>query len=73
MPAFFDYQTVAAEAGVSGGDLEALSQRVRADHRHDEMMFELRMLRTCTAIRDGKCTLGEALKVEQEQRPRMSK
>jgi hypothetical protein len=71
MPRFFDYETVATEAGIPPGDLEALSQRVRADHPHDEMMFELRMLRTCTAIRDARCTLAEALGATGGRHPRM--
>lgn len=65
MSKFFDYERVAAEAGISPADLDALRRRVQADYANDEMMCELRLLRTCHAIAAGKCTVADALKSEE--------
>lgn len=61
MSEFFDYETTAANAGISSADLDALRARVREDYPGDTMLFELRLLRTCDAIKEGWCTVAEAL------------
>ena len=68
MTSFFDYETVATQAGITPAELGALRQRVRADHPDDDMMAELRLLRTCRAIASGQCTGAEALKPEDDAR-----
>lgn len=61
MPRFFDYERVAREAGIADDDLNRLRESVRADHPNDDMLYELRLLRTCKAIKRGRCTIAEAL------------
>lgn len=61
-PEFFDYTHLAQEAGVSDADLARLKQAIRADYPGDDMLYELRLLRTCRAIRDGHSTVAEALR-----------
>ena len=58
---FFDFETVAREAGISGDCLGQLQQSMRREFPGDEMMYELHVLRACMAIRDGLITLEEAL------------
>lgn len=60
-PQYFDYPAVATQAGISESDLSAIEARVRQDFPTDQMMFELRMLRTCRAIQSGAATVKDAL------------
>ena len=60
-PAYFDYRAVARAAGISDADLARIEARTRLDYPTDAMLFELRMLRTCSAIRDGLATVADAL------------
>ena len=64
MSEYFDYEKVAREAGISPEDLEKLRHQAMDDYRGDMMMAELRLLRTCRAIRRGRCTVAEALAPE---------
>lgn len=61
---YFDYQSVAAEAGIRHEKVQQLAQLVRSEFPFDDMMSELHMLRACMAIRDGYVTIDEALKPE---------
>jgi hypothetical protein len=58
---YFDYGKVADEAGISPRKLTRLEVAVRREFPRDDMMFELHILRVCTAIRDGYVTIDEAL------------
>ena len=58
---YYDYQTVADEAGIPADKMAELVRLVQADYPHDPMMCELHILRACLAIRDGRITLAEAL------------
>ena len=58
---YFDYQTVATEAGIPADKLAELVRCIQAEFPHDPMMCELHILRACLAIRDGRITLTEAL------------
>ncbi len=69
MSEFFDYETTAANAGISSADLDALRARVRDDSPGDTMLFELRLLRTCDAIKEGWCTVAEALEPDHATDP----
>ncbi|MBL8874786.1 MAG: hypothetical protein JNM86_03205 [Phycisphaerae bacterium] len=60
-PLYFNYPSVATQAGISESDLSAIETRVRQDFPNDQMMFELRMLRTCRAIQSGTATVTDAL------------
>lgn len=62
---YFDYAKAAREARISPDKLEALSRAVREEFPHDEMMYELHLLRACTAIREGRISLEEALRPKQ--------
>ena len=57
----FDYVTAARSAGISPQDLDRLRLAVRAEYPHDDMMFELRLLRTIKAISGGYVTVDQAL------------
>jgi hypothetical protein len=61
MDALFDYQKLARAAGVSAKKLEQLESVVRRDYGSDEMMVELRMLRTLRAVRDGAVSIDDAI------------
>lgn len=65
-PQYFDYIVVAAAARIAEPDLAAIEARVRADYPNDPMMFELRMLRTCSAIKSGAATVADALKPDSD-------
>jgi len=58
---WFDYVSVAEDAGIPQEPLDALCASVRREFPGDDMMYELHVLRACTAIRDGHITLDEAL------------
>jgi hypothetical protein len=58
---WFDYVTVAKDAGIPQERLESLCALVRQEFPRDDMTYELHVLRACTAIRDGHITLDEAL------------
>lgn len=66
-PEYFDYVRVARSAGMREADLRAIEDRVRCDYPNDQMMFELRMLRTCTAIQDGRATVADALAPDPDE------
>jgi hypothetical protein len=61
MGALFDYQKLAEDVGVSPKQLEQLESLVRRDYGSDEMMIELRMLRTLRAIREGALSIAAAI------------
>jgi len=63
---YFDFGKVAAEAQISQEKLARLRSAVRREFPKDDMMFELHMLRLCTAIRDGHVTIDQALAEESE-------
>jgi hypothetical protein len=64
----FDYEKAAQAAGLSQGQLEELCRLVREEFPHDEMMYELHVLRACMAIQEGYLTIDEAL-APDEPRP----
>ena len=61
MSTMFDYRELAKRLCIGGGELGELEACVRAQYDPDEMMAELRMLRTLQAIEDGALTLAEAV------------
>lgn len=63
---YFDYGKIAAEAKIPVRKLARLRSMIRREFPRDEMMFELHMLRTCMAIRDGHVTIEQALSEESE-------
>ena len=58
---YFDFEKVAAEAGIPAERLAELCKMMRGEFPRDDMMFELHVLRACMAIRDGRLRLEDAL------------
>lgn len=50
---YFDYEKIAREAHIPSDKMEDLRSLVREQFPNDDMMYELHLLRTCMAIRDG--------------------
>jgi hypothetical protein len=63
---YFDYRKIAADAGIPARKLARLRAAVRREFAKDDMMFELHMLRVCTAIRDRHVTIDQALAEESD-------
>jgi hypothetical protein len=61
MSALFDYQRLADGLGVPAERLAELVALVRRQYGSDEMLAELRVLRTLKAIEDGGVSLAEAM------------
>lgn len=62
---YFDYTKAAQAAGIPRDKFEVLSRTLREEFPHDEMMYELHLLRACTSIREGRISLEEALRTKQ--------
>ncbi|OFV93135.1 MAG: hypothetical protein A3G76_16785 [Acidobacteria bacterium RIFCSPLOWO2_12_FULL_65_11] len=58
---YFDYEPVAEQARIPPDKLASLREVLRAEFPHDDMLFELHVLRACMAVRDGLITLDELL------------
>ncbi len=67
---YFDFPSAGAEAGFSETQMRELFDRTLAEHHGDRMMAELRMLRTCSAVAKGYCTVEEAMAAEPGSSPR---
>ncbi|MFI5305450.1 MAG: hypothetical protein ACHQYP_11745 [Nitrospiria bacterium] len=63
---YFDYEEVAREANIPSDKLDKLKTIIRDDFPHDDMMFELHLLRVCMAIKKGKVSIEEAIQPEAE-------
>lgn len=61
MADYFEYGSTAEAGGIATGDLKRIEECVRAQYGPDDMMFELRMLRTVRAIVDGGVTVEQAI------------
>jgi hypothetical protein len=59
--ATFDYHELAARLNIPPQRLAELESLVRRQYGRDEMLVELRMLRTLRAIEDGALRLDQAL------------
>ncbi len=55
---FFDYVSVARDAGISDEDLEHIRRGVRREFPDDEMMYELHVMRACDAVKEGLVSLA---------------
>lgn len=58
---YFDYENTAREAGITKDQLVQIVAVTKAEFPHDDMMFELHVLRICMAIRDGLATVVQVL------------
>jgi hypothetical protein len=61
MAATFEYRRLAERLGIAPEVLRELESLVRAQYGQDEMMVELRMLRTLRAIEAGSLTAADAI------------
>ena len=57
----FDYETVAARAGIPLAKLDRLTALMRGEFPDDEMMAELHVLRAILAVEHGAASLEEVL------------
>jgi len=57
----FDLEEVKRESGLSAHQFAQLEELVRVEFGRDEMMFELHLVRTIKALKEGRVTLEEAL------------
>ena len=58
---YFDYEEVAREANIPPDKLDKLRKIIRDDFPHDDMMFELHLLRACRAIQEGVVSIEDAI------------
>jgi hypothetical protein len=58
---YFDYQTVARDAGIPSAALELLLRQLTEESPGDPMLVELHALRACMAIKSGNLTIEQAL------------
>lgn len=58
---YFDFEAVAQEAKIPSDKLMLLSKTVREEFPTDDMMYELHLMRVCSAIQGGCVSLEEAL------------
>ncbi len=58
---YFDYEAVAREAKIPANSLKLLAKAVREEFPTDDMMYELHLMRVCSAIQAGYVSLEEAL------------
>ena len=56
---YFDYETVARESGISESDLDIIKEAMRTEYPTDDMVWELHILRACSAVRDGHATIED--------------
>jgi hypothetical protein len=61
MSTLFEYRKLANGLGIADEELGELEACVRAQYGPDEMMVELRMLRTLQAIDEGALTLADTV------------
>ena len=59
---YFDYEPVARAARIPPARLDEVRQSAREEFPHDDMLYELHVLRACMAVRDGLVTLEEILR-----------
>lgn len=58
---YFDYETIARQAGIPADKLARLSKSLAAEEPNDPMLAELHTMRACMAIKEGRLTIEEAL------------
>ena len=58
---YFDFEAVAKEAKIPTDKLTALAKNVREEFPTDDMMYELHLMRVCSAIQAGYVSIEEAL------------
>lgn len=57
----FDLEEAKKKSGLSAQEIAQLEGRVKQEFEGDEMMFELHLVRTLKALKEGWVTLEDAL------------
>lgn len=65
---YFEYEDMAREAKIPSDRLARLCELLRREFPHDDMMYELHLLRACMAVRDGHVTIDDLLRPESPVR-----
>ena len=58
---YFDYETIARQAGIATEQLARLAKSFADEEPNDPMLAELHTMRACMAIKDGRLTVEDAL------------
>lgn len=58
---YFDYETIAQQAGIPADKLARLVKAHAEEEPNDPMLAELHTMRACMAIKGGHLTVEEAL------------
>ncbi|MDE3068375.1 MAG: hypothetical protein KGJ60_12600 [Verrucomicrobiota bacterium] len=58
---YFDYETIARQAGILPDQLARLAESFAEEELNDPMLAELHTMRACMAIKEGRLTIEEAL------------
>ena len=58
---YFDYETIARQAGIPADKLARLAKSFAKEEPNDPMLAELYTIRACMAIKEGRLTIDEAL------------
>ncbi len=58
---YFDYESVAREAGIPDDALAKIVSMMQAEFPGDPMMAELHVLQACETVLEGEATLEEIL------------
>jgi len=64
---YFDYESVAREAGVPNHLVESWREGFSVEYPGDEMMIELRLLRACNAAMGGANRLESVAQALEEE------
>ena len=63
---YFDYETIARQAGIPADKLARLAKCFAEEEPNDSMLAELHTMRACMAIKDRRLTIEEALNESQK-------
>jgi hypothetical protein len=58
---YFDYESVAEEAGIPREKLDLICEMLRREYPDDEVAYELHVLRACNSVNDGRSTVEQLL------------
>ena len=66
---YFDDENTPRQAALSKDQLSQIIALMKNEFPHDPMMYELHVLRTCLAVRDGQDTVEQILRAPATARP----
>ena len=56
---YFDYESVAEEAGIPREKLDLICEMLRREYPDDDVLYELHVLRACNSVKDGRSTVEQ--------------